>query len=216
MKPIIIHSEMVKNLLRGAKTQLRIPVKQKGYIINGVPDWLIQEPGENGEIMFLVTETSTGEKTVKNIAPPYNPGDILYVRETWQHGICFYKDNDTSNPPEYFYEADDNVPQDCLTDDGLKWRASIHMPQEAARMFLKITDVRTERMQNISDEDLNKEGITADYYGKDVPLKRVYADIWDSDIKASAVKFYSWAANPVVWVYDFEVERREPEPEIGD
>lgn len=90
----------------------------------------------------------------------------------------------------------------------MPWRPSIHMPREAARIWLKVTDVRVERLQEITPEQIIKEGTTGfdaehlevlgEHY--DIP----FATLWDSTIKKSDLDLYGWAANPWVWVIEFE------------
>ena len=133
--------------------------------------------------------------------PPYRPGDILYVRETWA------KVGDNA----YGYKADDVwiVP---------RWRPSIHMPREAARIFLRVTDVRVERLQDITEEQARAEGaqplmITTDVEKPDcekmwdewLPALPSFIHHWDSTIKPADRALYGWAANP--WVRGIEFER---------
>lgn len=123
----------------------------------------------------------------------YQQGDILYVRETWCKGSWM------NEKERYYYKADDN---DFLC----TWHPSIHMPKEAARVWLKVTDVRVERLQDIDGKGCVKEGIEEEPL-KDVGeefVKGMYHDLWDSTIKKSDLDRYSWQANPWVWVIEFE------------
>ena len=122
---------------------------------------------------------------------PYQPGDILYVRETWCKGSWM------NEKERYYYKADDN-------DFHCVWHPSIHMPKEAARIWLKVTDVRVERLQEISGEDLIKEGI--DFFRSNYVRVAFdeYKNIWNSTIKKSDIDRYGWDANPWVWVIEFE------------
>lgn len=97
----------------------------------------------------------------------------------------------------YYYKADDN-------DFHCVWHPSIHMPKEAARIWLKVTDVRVERLQEISGEDLIKEGI--DFFRSNYVRVAFdeYKNIWNSTIKKSDIDRYGWDANPWVWVIEFE------------
>ena len=79
---------------------------------------------------------------------PYQPGDILYVRETFIQAAAHI----------FWYKADDN----SWISEGLRWKPSIHMPKEAARIWLKVTDVRAERLQDITGLSVKKEGIEVD------------------------------------------------------
>lgn len=151
-------------------------------------------------------------KSYKEILQPYKVGDILYVRETW----C--KDGES-----YFFKADTDMDEAIIymAINDLKWKPSIHMPKEAARIFLKVTNVRVERLQDITEEGAIKEGIRA--YTKDekvynyalneeqypwivMPREPItpFCKLWNSTIKKDQLNKYSWQANPWVWVIEFE------------
>ena len=117
---------------------------------------------------------------------PYQPGDILYVRETWCKGSWM------NEKERYYYKADDN-------DFHCVWHPSIHMPKEAARIWLRVTDVRVERLQDMTDDDAEAEGCF-DYTSTALG----FPDVWDSTIKKSDIGRCGWAANPWVWVVEFE------------
>lgn len=104
-----------------------------------------------------------------------------------------------------------------------RWRPSIHMPKTAARLFLKVTDVGVERLQDITEADAKAEGIKSYFTHKEhggewhesnsvlvgtdntySTRKKAFAELWDSTIKTQALDLYSWKANPWVWVYEFE------------
>lgn len=108
----------------------------------------------------------------------------------------------------YYYKADDN-------DFHCVWHPSIHMPKEAARIWLKVTGVRVERLQECGEGwciDIEKEGIATPqdpilYISDDAfhdALRMEFQKIWDSTIKKSDLDRYGWDANPWVWVIDFE------------
>ncbi|NJL76031.1 MAG: hypothetical protein HC892_14455 [Saprospiraceae bacterium] len=88
----------------------------------------------------------------------YNIGDILYVRETWQHTKCLNINPEDENYG-YVYKASENGLLFSENYENWNWKPSLFMPKEAARIFLKVTDVRKERLQNISEEDAICEGI---------------------------------------------------------
>lgn len=143
------------------------------------------------------------------IRPPYRPGDILYVRETW---AAWSRTMGIS--PMLYYKADGNAP-DCI-----KWRPSIHMPREAARIFLRVKDVRVERLQDITENEAQKEGLR--YYDdicRDESWHPTFYDpdsggapstvegfsrLWETTIKLADRALYGWDANPWVWVIEFE------------
>ena len=131
--------------------------------------------------------------------PRYQPGDILWVRETWGIGIQL--------AGGIIYRADYAGKQAPLA-EGQKWRPSMIMPRELARIFLRVTDVRVERLQDISERDAIAEGLAdAARYTPRRNIRR-FADFWDS---FNAKRGYAWATNPWVWVYTFE---RVQYPEI--
>ena len=99
----------------------------------------------------------------------------------------------------------------------VKWHPSIHMPKEAARIWFKVTDVKVERLQDITEEQAIKEGITCFKYdvntGKEESAALDWFPIfWDSTVKKSDSDCYGWDANPWVWVIGFE---RCEKPEEG-
>lgn len=133
---------------------------------------------------------------------PYQQGDILYVRETWCKGSWM------NEKERYYYEADDN-------DFHCVWHPSIHMPKEAARIWLKVKDVRVERLQECGEGwciDIEKEGIATPqdailYISDDAfhdALRMEFQKTWDGTIKKSDIERYGWNANPWVWVIEFE------------
>lgn len=194
MKPILFNTDMVRAILDGRKMVTRRVVKPngifQGWSILGRDKSMIQTPNGFG---FLI---SNGEKSVETLMyMPYRPGDILYVRETWA------KVGDKA----YGYKADDiwSVP---------RWRPSIHMPREAARIFLRVTDVRVERLQDIKERGKFNASAEAEGFCNDINLydgtgksaTKHFAEAWDSTIKPKDRALYGWAANPWVWVIAFE------------
>ena len=145
MKPLLFNTEMVKAILSGRKTVTRRIVKP--------------QPPENARLELIGDRRHAMDLSIdipgpddrRIYTPPYLPGDILYVRETWQHGGPLDGNDQVVEPLRYYYAADGD-PFDCwLNDDGtyhegMKWRPSIHMPKEAARIFLRVTNVHVERL----------------------------------------------------------------------
>ena len=131
----------------------------------------------------------------------YKPGDFLYVRETW------VKSEDT-----FLYKADDGAVS------AWGWKPSIHMPKEAARIFLRVKAVRVERLNDITITGLQSEGIIPEGYISQYaamasqPYFDKFKALWDSTIKPTDRDKYGWAANPWVWVIEFE---RCEKPEEG-
>lgn len=191
IKPILFNTEMVRAILDRRKDATRKIVK--GFI----PDdavWGYTAFTPKGYISCRGTfADGYGEKFFKL---PCEPGDILYVRETWKKALNGY----------YYYEAWQR--NDIA--DVTKWHPSIHMPKEAARIWLKVTDVRVERLQNITSDAIKNEGIILnpkecvgkfDYTSE---LYFLFQRLWNNTIKKSDLDRYGWDANPYVWVIEFE------------
>lgn len=118
---------------------------------------------------------------------PYKAGDIIGVKETW-----------TVLNGEYVYRADDEMPEGWhLT----SWRASTQMPKEAVRLFLEVISVRTEPLQDISIDDVEREGIWL--LGSLFPTE-TFADGWDSSMSERKREKYGWNQNPLVLVVEFK------------
>lgn len=190
IRPILFNTEMVMALLEGRKTCTRRVLKQPFEVH---PNGYITKPRGNERLCPYI--------------PPYQPGDILYVRETWCKGS--YGDE----KEKYYYKADDN-------NFFCTWHPSIHMPKEAARIFLKVTDVRVERLQEITMDDCHREGINiaTSSVTDGETLKRnhdfsleKFETLWNSTIKKSDLDRYGWNANPYVWVIEFERCEKPPE-----
>lgn len=153
-KPILFNTEMVRAILDGRKTVTRRLVKKKGLCITGRPKWGLARR-EDGSYWFHVANKNM--ETVESIMPPYQPGDILWVREAFAF--------DTGDPDDecgtgYFvYRSDYGTTEDdSFPPSMFKWRPSIHMPREAARIFLSVTDVRVEKLQDITVDSALREG----------------------------------------------------------
>jgi hypothetical protein len=145
-----------------------------------------------------------GEKFFKL---PYQPGDILYVRETiWQKVRCYLDVNRETQGVfchEYRYVATDKEPETGWNFSWVK-RPSIHMPKEAARIWLKVTDVRVERLQEITETQAQSEGCNSGLLTGACTARGQFEDLWNSTIKKSDLDYYGWSANPWVWVIEFE------------
>lgn len=140
----------------------------------------------------------------------YLPGDILYVRETWSEWTGGYLYKAWSSP---FLQ-----PGRC-PDKMMKWHPSIHMPREAARIWLRVTDVKIERLQDMTLDDFLNEGISIPYEAFNDPEnaymqgRELFVKIWDSTINKEQHDLYGWNANPWVWVIEFE-QCEKPESEV--
>lgn len=198
-KPILFNTEMVRAILDGRKSATRRKIRVPNY----------------GYFMF----------EPPRVKPPYKIGDILYVRETWSYGagkIIHTRPQFSELPhgykgyagARYYYRANEF---DYELAPLIKWCPSIHMPREAARIFLRVTGVRAERLQEITEEQAKAEGIR-NYWAEphdDIPVflgakkihssrRKAYSGVWDSTLKKSDIARYSWDANPWVWVIEFE------------
>lgn len=207
IKPILFNTEMVRANLDGRKTCTRRIVK--GFIPNDAV-WGYTAFTPKGCISCRGTfADGYGEKFFKL---PYQPCDILYVRETWEHFECCCCEGDEHGncyrePQQsvlnkscgcYMYRATDEIYGDA------RWHPSIHMPKEAARIWLKVTDVRVERLQDMWASDVSKEGIRFNKPTAADEMLKAFAKLWDSTIKKSDLDRYGWNASPWVWVIEFE------------
>lgn len=193
IKPILFNTEMVRAILDGRKTCTRRVIELPENM-DGVP---VGKSGDSSNPLGFMYPGG-----IKR--PPYQPGDILYVRETW----CALPVNEAGHMRGhsiYYYRADGDLRPEGWRG---KWRQSIHMPKEAARIWLKVTDVRVERLQEITAESALTEG--ADKYihangtlNEDQTITS-FIGIWNSTIKKSDLDRYGWDANPYVWVISFE------------
>lgn len=189
MKPILFNTEMVRALLEGRKTVTRRVVKfKKGQN----PAWSGYIP--DGAVLY-------GSNNIPAAKAPYQPGDILWVRETWSPVNV--------RPRRYIYKAD--VDRSIGEGVGLPlcWHPSIHMPKEAARIFLRVTGVRVERLREITPQQIDAEGCCEYAYdaktGKPAPSGPSWFKIqWGKTIKPAEQGTYGWDANPWVWVIEFE------------
>ena len=191
IKPIFFNTEMVRAILDGIKTCTRRICKDANECT--VPDMEFYNADKRTYAVHNFADQehtemlSTGERTC-----PICPGDILYVRETWKKA------------PNGYYYYEDWQRNDIA--DVTKWKPSIHMPKEAARIWLKVTDVRVERLQEITTNQIEQEGVETEYphvlNGEE--KKYAFQNLWNSTIKKSDLDRYGWNANPWVWVIEFE------------
>lgn len=195
IKPILFNTEMVRAILDGRKTCTRRLVKPQPDEKHTYPLGFVTDSTEKkkvGRFGFGIDEYGGSIQYEK---PPYQPGDILYVRETWCKGYLM------NAKERYYYKADDN---DFLC----TWHPSTNMPKQAARIWLRVMDVRVERLQEITAESALTEG--ADKYihangtlNEDQTITS-FIGIWNSTIKKSDIDRFGWDANPWVWVIEFE------------
>lgn len=178
---MLFNTEMVRAILEGRKTVTRRAVKpQPKAALYPMPDSMCW-PG-----CFANCE----EERVYR--PPLQTGDILWVRETWAKSMA----------GTFMYRADDKA---IMVE---RWHPSIHMPREAARIFLRVTGVRVERLQDINGLHAKEEGCEGyvhinPLYGCPETVHN-FKTLWDSTLKPADRSVYGWDANPWVWVIEFE------------
>lgn len=200
--PILFNTEMVRAILDGRKSCTRRICKDGNEYT--VPDMNFYNADRRTYAVHNYADKKHTDKlSTAERSCPICPGDILYVRETWKKA------------PNGYYYYEDWQRNDIA--DVTKWKPSIHMPKEAARIWLKVTDVRVERLQDIDEDGAVKEGIPWSEcrnckapFGCDACAGEGYDEIdafvelWDSTIKKIDLDFYGWNANPWVWVIEFE------------
>lgn len=211
-KPIPLNEEMVLAILDGRKTAIR-------RIVEGAPKntYRVEPVDLYGDrtvyawnFLYGVPLSDGGYADMyATIKPNYQKGNILYVKETWakQQGLYWHKAG---------LELDDaGRAYGCVPPE--KWHLYIHMPKEAARVFLRVTDLKAERLKDITEIGAKAEGAVKAYpyidprddkrylmESKDGTYKCGFSVIWDSTIKPKYRGKYGWAANPWVWVIEFE------------
>lgn len=242
VKPILFSTEMVCAILDGRKAVTRRVAKPQPMFGSTIYP--------NIDVAGKVCAEIWGNGAVKYIKQPYHRGDILWVRETWNRGYIDSSDAELSSESwfeeyhkrdgsyldgisGYVYRADFTRAEEydlgTLDEDNtpspMSWRPSIHMPREAARIFLRVTDVRVQRLQEIDEDGAIAEGCSAGRFEttggpwgvEDNPdewaAREDFSHVWDSTIKHADLDRYGWAANPWVWVIHFE---RCEKPEGGN
>ena len=208
-KPILFSTEMVQAILEGRKTQTR-RLHGLDEIKKNSNDWTFYYFSKDDKRTFAHFRKQEDNK-IKSIfgTSPYQIGDILWVRETWQTTW-----NENKKSWDTIYKADGGY---WIDDDGImKWKPSIYMPKEAARIFLEVSNVRVERLKDISEEDAIEEGIEIIHYAENIlPVFRNYLLKEKKGTLNPRLSFRtlwekingedSWNANPWVWVYEFKV-----------
>ena len=219
VKPILFKTKMVEAILDGQKTQTRrlikeIPLYEPYFeVYDGVP----------------MACDSNGDWHLAQRFCNIQPGDILYVRETFCIGRVEYGEESDGRSVPYIEQCTDDdyyiskewaLRNDVGIEDVI-WKPSIHMPKDAARIFLRVKDVRAERLQEITCQQAIAEGFPSRICGG-VEFKYKTDDdkihtqhgfemcifdfslLWNSTIKPADLPIYGWEANPWVWMIDFE------------
>lgn len=222
MKPILFNTAMVQAILEGRKTTTRRIIKVNkdlDFIGCSSEDGCKFNRAVFGKGSF---DTLLDAEIKERVKVPCMPGDILYVRETWkQYEKRVGKAEQCHIAKFYGYKADeDNVGNPSEFYEG-NWKPSIHMPKKVARIFLKVTDIRIERLSQMIIADCLSEGIRAytkddklykyavneeQYSWSDMPHNphQAFKDLWNSTLKKEQIEQYGVNANPWVWVIEFE------------
>lgn len=225
MKPILFNTAMVQAILEGRKTTTRRIIK-----VNSSLDFIGCSSEDGCEFNRAAFGKGSFDKLLDakitdRLKALYMPGNILYVRETWMiQSIKNYEKN-----IKFLYKAEPNPKlnevnvSDKRYEELLKyeckngWQPSLFMPKEAARIFLKVKDVRVERLQDITEDGCLDEGMSQKlrtqlgYASEEsqerfnlIQAKDTFRKVWRSTLKKYQIDQYGWAANPWVWVIEFE------------
>lgn len=212
MKSKVFNTEMVQAILKGDKTQFREIVKPqpKLFYVNGQQRDIINP----NHIEFKIMDNGGHNYFM---VPPYQAGDIIFVKETWK--VC--RSYDTELGFDVNYKSDNKI-LPCIFDveryllfgkfeNKYSFQSPITMPEEAARIFLKIKDIKVQRLCSITEQQIKDEAIPYDEEIYNMPcnienagetyLKGCFMRMWDSKYEK---KSYGWDKNPWVWCVEFE------------
>ena len=196
-KPIPMKSWEVQAILKDQKSSIRLVMKPQPIYLNGF--WWHGAARWSEEIKTI--HPIYGHRLYNRI--PYKPGDYLYVRETWRP-LCAWRGSYSGCEVEYkaggkqrfnevLFVPKQNEPE--------PWHPSIHMPKEAARIFLRVTDVRVERLHQILNDPPGPQNQTVrEGFRYDCD----FVAVWDRTVKPKDRDKYGWDANPWVWATEFE------------
>ena len=220
IKQILFNAEMVRAILDGRKSCTRRLVKPQPDEKHTYPLGFVTDSTEKKEVGCFGFGIGEYGGSIQYAKPQYHTDDVLYIRETWTEecGKYYYRadyDSDYLDPCE---TLSGGYPASCRNHPGcdggmatatrILRHPSILKPKEAARIWLRVTDVRVERLQEITAESALTEG--ADKYihangtlNEDQTITS-FIGIWNSTIKESDLDRYGWDANPYVWVISFE------------
>lgn len=176
VKYIRLNGEAVSGILEGRKTQMRFALKKQD-ILGGT----MTAAG----LLAEVPESLNIEGEV--IKPPYEIGDVIGVKETW-----------AELDGEYVYKVDDAMPAGWHL---IAWKSSVHMPKEAVRLYLKVANIRFEKLHDISMLDIAHEGV---WLSGTLFPEVTFAEMWDGALSETKREKYGWSKNPFVWVVTFE------------
>lgn len=219
--PILFNTEMVQAILDGRKTVTRRVVKKSQCVLADK-----KEPHELGREYAPFDGMTDAEIVACTYKPPYRSGNTLYVRETWSFLPCIecmdegpacniepvvHDDGDSESEGCFVYKASHPRPE------RVRWKPSIHMPKQSARIWLKVTDVRIERLQDITEQQAEAEGIhfydcpdgytwktKTDIHNCYTNQVAAMAALWNRTLNKDQKEILGWSKNPWVWVIEFE------------
>lgn len=235
MKPILFSGDMVRAILAGQKTQTRRVIK---FPVDGVNIHRYDGQDENGLRLFAWGMIQPGAfiDGCLEVKAPYQPGDILWVREAWRIGAwnengeiaVDYKadgmsrmewlqvegDEDGERFERYWEQSEEDCKKAGMVPDAesgryewvpgqapTRWRPSIHMPREAARILLRVISVHPERVQDITEEDARAEGVLATDQASECGYRSSFRELWN---ELNKKRGHDWYTNDWVWVIRFE------------
>lgn len=224
MKPIIFSGHMVRAILAGRKTQTRrvadvtndgchdgFITPQRGYAPRRPKDHITYCPyGQPGDLLWvrerwrpfawhegepIVVEFEDGaRKECYNDDPA---SDYDYV--SWEERIWMSVSDELQRKG---FDVDENENYGPQAQQALAWRPSIHMPKWACRLYLKITNIRVEQLQNISQQDVFREGLVNGDMKPEHSAQETFAELWNTINRNKP--WFSYDKNPWVWVIEFE------------
>lgn len=213
--PMLFNTDMVQAILDERKTVTRRKVKPKQLIGLGCdrcPNNMPEEYIKEKKYLFKPYCDMPDDELIGAIyKPPCEPGDILFVQEEWAYDNFQIR-----------YLADEYVDYldkyNCLFINKDTWNSASSMPLAVARIWLRVIDVKVERLQDMTLDDFLSEGVCLNPEAFNDPenasgqAKNTFSELWDSTLKKSDRNLYGWDANPWVWVIDFErCEKSESE-----
>nr|DAE10127.1 MAG TPA: ASCH domain protein [Siphoviridae sp. ctGuJ10] len=210
MKPILFNTEMIKAILDGKKTctrrKFKLPkeiIKENDGTYTLYADCDGYYPNQDLQELFLIGY----------LLPRYKVGDILYVRETFKTYTKRIGKGENCHIEKFIgYKADSNidVPSEFYED---KWKPSIHMPKDLARIFLKVTNIKFEKLQDIANDE---PGVKNQVVKEGFNYLNDFIITWNKTIDKKEYDKYCWDANPYVWVYEFEVITKKQAIDLSD
>lgn len=204
IKAETLNYAMTRAILDGRKTSIRRPIKCSGHKVS---DLLSSKPTRSASYAFSAYNCRTGRKVGVFLKPRHRFGDIIYVRESFAETSSLSDICDTDGP----VFMSDFSPADLreLRDKGFRWKPPILMPKEYARIFLRVKRVWPEHLNDISESCAIREGISSAKENLYPSALNAFSKFWDSTILSPDLPVFGWSADPMVWVYEFEVISRE-------